>query len=242
MIDNLINERIAKKIANSGLCSRREAEHLIKNGSVKLNGNIIKNCNTNVTTKDIIEINNQRLKAKEKIKLWLYYKKKGFLVTTKDARGRPNIFDEIKLKVNIRLISIGRLDFNSEGLILLTNNGDFARKLELPQNKFQRTYKVRIFGIINNKIKDQIKNGIRVDGIQYKPIKIELEEEKGKNRWLTMTLYEGKNREIRKIMAHFGFTVNKLIRLSYGPFNLKNLKPGQLTELKFKNFNKLIKL
>ena len=242
MVDNLINERIAKKIANSGLCSRREAEHLIKNGSVKLNGNIINNCNINVTTKDIIEVNNQKLKEKEKVRLWLYYKKKGFLVTTKDVKKRPNIFDEIKLKVNVRLISIGRLDFNSEGLLLLTNNGDFARKLELPQNKFQRTYKVRIFGIINNKIKDQIKNGIIVDGIKYKPIKIELEEEKGKNRWLTMTLYEGKNREIRKIMAHFGCTVNRLIRLSYGPFNLKNLKPGQLTELKFKNFNKLIKL
>ena len=242
MINNLINERIAKKIANSGLCSRREAEHLIKNGSVKLNGNIINNCNINVTTKDIIEVNNQKLKEKEKVRLWLYYKKKGFLVTTKDVKKRPNIFDEIKLKVNVRLISIGRLDFNSEGLLLLTNNGDFARKLELPQNKFQRTYKVRIFGIINNKIKDQIKNGIIVDGIKYKPIKIELEEEKGKNRWLTMTLYEGKNREIRKIMAHFGCTVNRLIRLSYGPFNLKNLKPGQLTELKFKNFNKLIKL
>ena len=241
MINNLINERIAKKIANSGLCSRREAEHLIKNGSVKLNGNIIENCNINVTTKDIIEVNNQKLKEKGKVRLWLYYKKKGFLVTTKDVRKRPNIFDEIKLKVNIRLISIGRLDFNSEGLLLLTNNGDFARKLELPQNKFQRTYKVRIFGIINNKIKDQIKNGIIVDGIKYKPIKIELEEEKGKNRWLTMTLYEGKNKEIRKIMAHFGCTVNRLIRLSYGPFNLKNLKPGQLTELKYKNFNKLLK-
>ena len=152
MVNNLINERIAKKIANSGLCSRREAEHLIKNGSVKLNGNIINNCNINVTAKDIIEVNNQKLKEKEKVRLWLYYKKKGFLVTTKDAQRRPNIFDEIKLKFSKRLISIGRLDFNSEGLLLLTNNVDFARKLELPQNKFQRTYKVRIFGTIDNKI------------------------------------------------------------------------------------------
>ena len=241
MVDNLINERIAKKIANSGLCSRREAERLINNGCVKLNGNVIKNCNINVTKKDIIEVNNQKLKAKEKVKLWLYYKKKGFLVTTKDAQGRPNIFDEIKLKFNKRLISIGRLDYNSEGLLLLTNNGDFARKLELPQNKFQRTYKVRIFGKIDNKIKDKLKNGIIVNSIKYKPIELELEEEKGKNRWLTMTLYEGKNREIRKIMDHFGCTVNRLIRISYGPFNLKDLKPGQLTELKYKNFNKLLK-
>ena len=209
MVDNLINERIAKKIANSGLCSRREAERLINNGCVKLNGNVIKNCNINVTTKDIQE--------------------------------RPNIFDEIKLKVNKRLISIGRLDFNSEGLLLLTNNGDFARKLELPQNKFQRTYKVRIFGTIDNKIKDQLKNGIIVNSIKYKPIELQLEEEKGKNRWLTMRLYEGKNREIRKIMEHFNCTVNRLIRISYGPFNLKDLKPGQLTELKYKNFNKLLK-
>ena len=242
MVNNLINERIAKKIANSGLCSRREAERLINNGSVKLNGNVIKNCNINVTTKDIIEVNNQKLKEKEKVKLWLYYKKKGFLVTNKDIKERPNIFDEIKLKVNKRLISIGRLDFNSEGLLLLTNNGDFARKLELPQNKFQRTYKVRIFGIVNNKIKDQLKNGIIVNGIKYKPIEIELEEEKGKNRWLTMKLYEGKNREIRKIMAYFGCTVNRLIRLSYGPFNLKGLKPGQITELKFKKFKELLNL
>ena len=241
MVNNLINERIAKKIAHSGLCSRREAERLINNGSVKLNGKIIKNCNINVTAKDTIEVNNQKLKAKEKIKLWLYYKKKGFLVTTKDTHGRPNIFDEIKLKINKRLISIGRLDFNSEGLLLLTNNGDFARKLELPQNKFQRTYKVRIFGTIDNKIKDQLKNGIIVNSIKYKPIELELEEEKGKNRWLTMKLHEGKNREIRKIMDHFGCTVNRLIRISYGPFNLKDLKPGQLTELKYKNFNKLLK-
>ena len=205
MVKNLINERIAKKIANSGICSRREAERLINNGCVKLNGNVIKNCNTNVTTKDIIEVNNQ------------------------------------KLKVNKRLISIGRLDFNSEGLLLLTNNGDFARKLELPQNKFQRTYKVRIFGTIDNKIKDKLKNGIIVNSIKYKPIELELEDEKGKNRWLTMRLYEGKNREIRKIMDHFGCTVNRLIRISYGPFNLKDLKPGQLTELKYKNFNKLLK-
>ena len=126
-------------------------------------------------------------------------------------------------------------------MLLLTNNGDFARKLELPQNKFQRTYKVRIFGTIDNKIKDQLKNGINVNSIKYKPIDLELEDEKGKNRWLTMRLYEGKNREIRKIMDHFGCTVNRLIRISYGPFNLKDLKPGQLTELKYKNFNKLLK-
>ena len=219
---------------------RREAERLINNGCVKLNGNVIKNCNTNVTTKDIIEVNNQKLKEKKKLDFG-YIIKKGFLVTTKDTQGRPNIFDEIKLKVNKRLISIGRLDFNSEGLLLLTNNGDFARKLELPQNKFQRTYKVRIFGTIDNKIKDQLKNGIIVNSIKYKPIELELEEEKGKNRWLTMRLYEGKNREIRKIMDHFGCTVNRLIRISYGPFNLKDLKPGQLTELKYKNFNKLLK-
>ena len=171
---------------------------------------------------------------------------KGLKIKTQANAGyidivEANIFDEIKIKVNKRLISIGRLDFNSEGLLLLTNNGDFARKLELPQNKFQRTYKVRIFGTINNKIKDQLKNGIKVNSIKYKPIELELEEEKGKNRWLTMRLYEGKNREIRKIMEHFGCTVNRLIRISYGPFNLKDLKPGQLTELKYKNFNKLLK-
>ena len=242
MVNNLINERIAKKIANSGICSRREAERLINNGNVKLNGNVIKNCNINVTTKDIIEVNNQKLKEKEKVRLWLYYKKKGFLVTTKDIKERPNIFNEIKFKVNKRLISIGRLDFNSEGLLLLTNNGDFARKLELPKNKFQRTYKVRIFGNINNKVKDLLKNGIKVNGIKYKPIELELGREKGQNRWLTMKLHEGKNREIRKIMDHFGCTVNRLIRISYGPFNLKDLKPGQLTELKLKNFTKLLKI
>lgn len=242
MVNNLINERIAKKIASSGICSRREAERLINNGNVKLNGNVIKKCNINVTTKDIIEVNNQILKEKEKVRLWLYYKKKGFLVTTKDIKERPNIFNEIKFKVNKRLISIGRLDFNSEGLLLLTNNGDFARKLELPQNKFQRTYKVRIFGNINNKVKDLLKNGIKVNGIKYKPIELELGKEKGQNKWLTMKLHEGKNREIRKIMDHFGCTVNRLIRISYGPFNLKDLKPGQLTELKLKNFTKLLKI
>jgi len=233
-------ERIAKRISSSGLCSRREAECLIKTGKVKLNGNIIQACNINVNEKDVVEVNDKKLSAKEKIRLWLYHKKKGYLVSNSDKQGRQNIFDDIKIKLKKRLISVGRLDFNSEGLILLTNNGDFARNLELPKNNFIRKYRVRIFGTANIKIKEILKKGITIDRLKYKPIDLEMDPQKGKNMWLTMTLREGKNREIRKIMEFFGFSVNRLVRVSYGPFNLNELKPGQLIEIKSKNFNNIL--
>ncbi len=238
----LETKRIAKRIAESGLCSRREAEELIKKGKVNLNGNLIQDCNINVNNYDKIKVNGHEIKKKEKIRIWLYYKKKGFLVTTKDKQKRPNIFDEIKHKIGKRLISVGRLDFNSEGLLLLTNNGDFARKLELPKNNFKRTYRVRIFGTLNNEIENVLKNGIVIDGIKYKSIDVFTENQKGKNMWLTMTLKEGKNREIRKIMNFFGCSVNRLIRVSYGPFNLNSLKPGEIKEFKKNNFIKKLNL
>ena len=140
------NDRIAKRIAQSGYCSRRAAEKLIISGKVKLNGSKILKCNINVNSKDVIHIDDKLLTRKDKTRVWLYYKRRGFLVTNNDIKGRPNIFDDIKNKIKYRVISVGRLDFNSEGLIILTNNGDLARKLELPKNNIERTYKVKIYG------------------------------------------------------------------------------------------------
>ena len=234
------NERIAKRIAQSGYCSRREAETLIKNGKVKLNGAKILKCNVNVSSNDIIHINEKLIIKKNRIRIWLYHKKKGFLVTNKDNMGRPNIFDEIKQKVKCRTISVGRLDFNSEGLILLTNNGNLARQLELPKNNIERTYKVRFYGNLDYKITQTLQKGISINGQKYKPIKVEMNEQKNKNVWAKLTLREGKNREIRKIMAYFGCTVNRLIRISFGSFVLKDLKPGEINELKTDTINKIL--
>ena len=232
------NERIAKRIARSGYCSRRNAEILIKNGKVKVNGTTILKCNINVSPNDIVHINEKLIIKDNKTRIWLYHKKKGFLVTNKDNRGRPNIFNDVQKKLKCRVISVGRLDFNSEGLILLTNDGNFARQLELPKNNIERIYKVRFYGKISYENIKTLQKGIFIDGQKYKPIEVEMNEQKNKNVWAKISLKEGKNREIRKIMAHFGCTVNRLIRISYGPFALKDLRPGELNELKENTINK----
>lgn len=234
------NDRIAKRIAQSGYCSRRAAEKLIISGKVKLNGSKILKCNINVNSKDVIHIDDKLLTRKDKTRVWLYYKRRGFLVTNNDIKGRPNIFDDIKNKIKYRVISVGRLDFNSEGLIILTNNGDLARKLELPKNNIERTYKVKIYGDLKYGVIDILKKGISINGLTYKTIKLEIGEKKNKNVWIKMSLIEGKNREIRKIMSHFGCKVNRLIRVGYGPFILKDLKPGQINEINNNALNKIL--
>lgn len=233
-------ERIAKRIAQSGYCSRRDAEILIKKGKVKLNGSIILKCNINVNLTDIIQINNKLVLRNNKIRIWAYHKRRGFLVTNRDDKNRPNIFDDIKSKIKSRVISVGRLDFNSEGLILLTNNGNLARKLELPSNNIERTYKVRFYGKIDYNIIKTLQEGISIKGQKYKSIKLEIDQQKNKNVWAKISLKEGKNREIRKILSHFGCTVNKLKRISYGPFFLNNLKPGQLVEIDASKTTKIL--
>ena len=237
----IISERIAKKIARSGLCSRRKAENLILDGKVMLNNKVVRQCNINVNDKDLILINGKPLPKKSLTRLWLFYKERGYLVTENDPQGRPTIFDKIKLKTNFRLISVGRLDINSEGLLLLTNDGEFARKLELPSSGISRIYRVRVYGIVKEQDLSLLKNGITIDKIRYGSISTKLEKQKNSNAWVTMELKEGKNREIRKIMSFFGYRVNKLIRISYGPFTLKSMKPGDLVEINQKKLAQYLK-
>ena len=230
-------ERIAKAIARSGLCSRREAERWIINGQVKLNSKILTECGVNVTSKDVIEVNGKPLPNKVITKLWMYHKQRGYLVTNYDPEGRSTIFDQLKNKIETRFISIGRLDMDSEGLILLTNDGDLARKLELPATGWLRKYRVRVHGYVKPKDLEPLKNGITINGIRYGRIDAALDRQQGSNAWLTLSFREGKNREVRKVMNHLGYNVNRLIRVSFGPFNLKNLPSGELEEVKNKVLN-----
>ena len=230
-------ERIAKAIARSGLCSRREAERWIINGQVKLNSKILTECGVNVTSKDVIEVNGKPLPNKVITKLWMYHKQRGYLVTNYDPEGRSTIFDQLKNKIETRFISVGRLDMDSEGLILLTNDGDLARKLELPATGWLRKYRVRVHGYVIPKDLEPLKNGITIDGIRYGRIDAALDRQQGSNAWLTLSFREGKNREVRKVMNHLGYNVNRLIRVSFGPFNLKNLPSGELEEIKNKVLN-----
>ena len=231
---NIKSERIAKRIARSGLCSRREAERWITDGKVRLNNKILIECGTNVTKADLIEVNGKTLPVKISTKLWIYHKERGYLVTNNDPEGRATIFEDLKSKINLRLIAVGRLDMDSEGLILLTNDGDLARRLELPATGWLRKYRVRVHGYVNPQELEPLKNGITVDGIKYGRIDATLDRQQGSNAWLTLGFREGKNREVRNVMNHLGFSVNRLIRISFGPFSLKNLPPKGLEEVKQK--------
>tara|TARA_Y100000991_G_C21907198_1_gene320682 strand:+ start:83 stop:898 length:816 start_codon:yes stop_codon:yes gene_type:complete len=231
------SERIAKVIARSGLCSRREAERLITNGKVKVNNKTLLECGVNVSSKDQIEVNDQPLKTKVATKLWIYNKQRGYLVTNYDPEGRPTIFDQLKKRIDTRFISVGRLDMDSEGLLLLTNDGNLARKLELPSTGWLRKYRVRVHGYVIKKDLELLKNGITLDGIRYGKIDAKIDKQQGSNAWLTLGIREGKNREVRKVMSHFGYKVNRLIRVSFGPFQIKNLTSGEIQEVK----NKVLK-
>lgn len=223
-------ERLAKFMARSGVCSRRDAEELIKQKRVTVNGEIIDTPAFNVEGSEKILLDGEKLPEIEQTRLWLYHKPAGLLTTHKDTEARATVFDHLPAGLP-RVISVGRLDLNSEGLLLLTNNGELSRKLELPENGWSRRYKVRVHGFINkNKLADLAK-GATVDGINYGPVKAELESQNGTNSWLIVTLNEGKNREVRKLMKSIGLEVARLIRLSYGPFQLGNLKKGEVREV-----------
>ncbi len=236
--------RVAKLIAQSGHCSRREAEELITAGRVKVNGQVINSPATFITDHSV-KIDDKLINAKQPTKLWLFHKPEGILTTTKDPNNRKTIFDALP-KYLPRVITVGRLDYNTEGLLLLTTSGELARYLELPKTKLVRTYRARVFGKLNHDRLKKLENGITVDGIRYRGIKVEIEIEKESNSWLKISLEEGKNREIRKVMEHLGLQVNRLIRTSFGPFNLGNLKVGEIIEInksslkdffpEFKNF------
>lgn len=222
-------QRIAKVIAASGFCSRRDAEKLIAQGRVKVNGEVISSPALNVTD-EIVEVNGKLLAEKQKSRLFIYYKPVGLVTTHKDEQGRATVFDNLPNDLP-RLISVGRLDINSEGLLLLTTDGALAREFELPKNNYERVYRVRVFGQLPRDNFAALKNGITIDGVNYGKIDVEIEKQ-GKNSWLKVVLHEGKNREIRKVMKHFNLEVSRLIRLSYGKYKLGNLQPEDIVEVK----------
>ena len=229
-------ERIAKVIARAGLCSRREAERWITEGRVRLNGALLNTAATTVIEADIILVDGQPLPSREKTRLWRYHKPAGLVTTHRDEKGRPTVFEKIP-KAIPRVISVGRLDLNSEGLLLLTNDGELARTLELPTTNWTRRYRARIRGQPSLQMINDLAKGLTVNGIKYGPIKATLDnigEESKANAWLTLALTEGKNREVRKVLAHLGLTVNRLIRTTYGPFQLGKIRRGGIEEIKNK--------
>ena len=224
-------ERIAKVLARAGLASRRDAEEMVTQGRVTVNGRLINSPALDVTANDVVAVDGQPLPPRERTRLFLYHKPKGLMTTHADPEGRPTVFDHLPEGLP-RLISVGRLDFNTEGLLLLTNDGGLARELELPETGWLRRYRVRAHGEITQAQLDALKNGIEVDGVKYGPIDATLERDQGANVWLVFAIREGKNREVRNVMAHLGLEVNRLIRISYGPFQLGELEEGQVEEVK----------
>lgn len=224
-------ERIAKRIARSGVASRREAEAMVVAGRVKVNGNALSSPAFNVGPGDVILVDGEKLPARERTRLFLFHKPSGTITTNRDPEGRKTIFDILPASLP-RLMTVGRLDFSTEGLLLLTNDGGLARVLELPSTGWLRRYRVRVHGDVDERALEGLKEGVAVDGVLYGAIDASLERKQGTNAWLTVALREGKNREIKKVLGSLGLDVTRLIRISYGPFQLGSLEPGKVMELK----------
>lgn len=223
-------ERIAKVMARAGLASRREAEAWIEQGRVSVNGKIITSPALNVTASDRIVIDDVPMPRRERTRLFLYNKPRGLVTTHSDPEGRPTIFGALPKKLP-RLISVGRLDMNTEGLLLLTNDGGLARTLELPATQWLRRYRVRANGRVDQPTLYKLRDGVTIDGIHYGAIEALLERQQGANVWLSFAIREGKNREVRKVLESLGLRVNRLIRVSYGPFMLGELPEGEVKEV-----------
>ena len=226
-------DRIAKVISRAGAASRREAERLIEQGRVSVNGKVITSPALNVTSADKVVVNGKALKAPEPPRMWLYHKPQGLVSTNSDEQGRTTIFGKLPEELP-RVMTVGRLDLNSEGLLLLTNDGGVKRQLELPSTGWLRRYRVRIKGRPTEESFEPLRKGITVDGENFQPMIVTLDRQQGANAWATIGLREGKNREIRRAMEAVGFSVNRLIRVSYGPFQLGDLKQGEVQELRAK--------
>jgi 23S rRNA pseudouridine2605 synthase len=223
-------ERIAKVIARAGICSRRDAEKLIAEGRVAVDGVVITSPALNVTASNVVAVDGNPLLEPEATRLWRYHKPSGLVTTHKDPQGRPTVFASLP-RAMARVVSVGRLDFNSEGLLLLTNDGEMARRLEMPAGGWTRKYRVRLFGKVTQADLDRLATGITIDGVKYGPIIADIERSKGIYSWASVSLKEGKNREIKRVMERLGLKVARLIRVSYGPFQLGQLAEGQMEEI-----------
>src|SRR5437763_1452362 len=222
--------RIAKMLARAGVCSRRDAERWIADGRVSVDGRVLTTPAVTVTPSSDIRVDGKPLPAPERPRLWRYHKPAGLVTSHRDEKGRPTVFDALPKELP-RLISVGRLDLSSEGLLLLTNDGALARRLELPSTGWLRRYKVRVHGEPEPERLAALAKGITVDGVAYGPIRGSLERQQGSNAWIAIALREGKNREVRRVLEHLGLQVTRLIRLSYGPFQLGNLARGAVDEV-----------
>jgi 23S rRNA pseudouridine2605 synthase len=226
-------QRIAKVIARAGICSRRDAERMIEDGRVRLNGSQLKTAAQTVTDDDEIFIDGKPLPKPSDPRVFRYHKPAGLVTTNRDERDRLTIFDRLPKELP-RVMTIGRLDINTEGLLLLTNDGEIARKLEHPDTGWSRRYRVRVFGRIDDQKLAQVKRGVTIEGVKYAPAQIDFEDKKaeGANQWLKITLHEGKNREVKKLLEYCGLKVTRLLRTSYGPFQLGSLPKGGVEEVK----------
>ena len=223
-------ERIAKVIARAGICSRRDAEKLILEGRVKLDGVVVTSPALNVTADNVVQVDEKPLMQPEAARMWRYHKPSGLVTTHKDEKGRPTVFANLPKHLG-RVVSVGRLDFNTEGLLLLTNDGEIARRMEVPSAGWTRIYRARLFGKVNQTELDKLASGITIDGVKYGPIVADIERSKGVYSWVTVSLKEGKNREIKRVMERLGLKVARLIRTAYGPFQLGQLVEGQIEEI-----------
>jgi len=223
-------ERIAKRLARAGLCSRREAEAWIRAGRVAVDGKVLDSPAVTVTDASAIAVDGKPIPEAEPTRLWRYHKPPGLVTTTRDPQGRPTVFDRLPADMP-RVMTVGRLDLSSEGLLLLTNDGELARRLELPATGWLRRYRVRVRGQVDPKRLEALEAGITVDGVRYGPIRATLDRQMPNNAWLTVSLAEGRNREVRRVCEHLGWPVLRLIRIAYGPFQLGQLAPGAVAEV-----------
>ncbi len=223
-------ERIAKRLARAGLCSRRDAERWIAAGRVAVDGKTLTTAAFNVTEANRITVDGRPIPVAEPARLWRYHKPAGLVTTAKDPQRRPTVFERLPPELP-RVVSVGRLDLTSEGLLLLTNDGGLARELELPSRGWIRKYRVRVHGMVDTAKLEALGQGPTVEGVKYGPIQAVLDEQKGTNAWLTVSIREGKNREVRRVMQWMGYHVARLIRVSYGPFQLGQLPRGAVEEV-----------
>jgi len=224
-------ERVARALARAGVSSRRDAEKLIEAGRVAINGQVLTSPAVNVGPGDIVTLDGAPIAEPEPVRVWRYHKPTGLLTTHKDPKGRPTVFETLPSEMG-RVISVGRLDLNSEGILLLTNDGALARALELPSSGWIRRYRARAFGRITQEKLDGLKRGVTVEGVNYGPVEAVLEQGgSGSNIWINVAITEGKNREVRRVLAYLGLQVSRLIRTSYGPLTLVGLDPGMVDEV-----------